>query len=646
MSYQNKTQYHKETFMENIRIQDDLYNFVNKETLDKLVIPEDRPMTGGFAELDIGVEKLMLEEFATMSESKSYPNDYLKRACELYAIAKDTERKEKHGITPALKNLAIIDEIKSVEDFNRLFKTLALKDIPTPIKLGIETDMKNTKRRLIYIQGAGVILPDASYYKPEMAAQKEQIIGIWTSVATAVMANTPLTPEDQAKYIADTLAFDEILASLVKTQEEWSRYIEMYNPMNSGEVAKMLAPFDFAAVLCDTFGKVPETIVVTEPRYFGAFSTVFNAENLELYKHWAYVTGLLQSCSYLSEELRDLGGAYSRALMGVAQMQSIEKFAYNVASEMYSEPIGIYYGEKYFGEEAKKDITEIVYQIIDTYKERIKTNDILGDSSKEKAILKLSKMGVKMGYPDKVRAIYDKLVFDPDDSLFDIMLSLNEIIKLNMLEKLDKPTEPENWQMPGHMVNACYDPFVNDITFPAAILQAPFYSLKQTRSENLGGIGSVIGHEISHAFDSNGAKCDENGNINDWWTEDDFKRFDVKVQKMIEQFDGIELPWGKVNGAFIVSENMADNGGMSATLDIMSRTEGASYKEYFSNWAKIWCMKAHPELLQMLLSVDVHGPSILRANMPPRNFSEWYTAFDVKETDKMYIEPDKRIIIW
>ena len=189
----------RRNIMENVRIQDDLYTFVNQETLDKLVIPEDRPMTGGFAELDIGVEKLMLEEFATMSESKSYPNDYLKRACELYAIAKDAERKEKHGITPALKNLAIIDEIKSVEDFNRLFKTLALKDIPTPIKLGIETDMKNTKRRLIYIQGAGVILPDASYYKPEMAAQKEQIIGIWTSVATAVMANTPLTPEDQAK---------------------------------------------------------------------------------------------------------------------------------------------------------------------------------------------------------------------------------------------------------------------------------------------------------------------------------------------------------------------------------------------------------------------------------------------------------------
>ena len=632
--------------MENVRIQDDLYMFVNNETLDKLVIPDDKPYAGGFAELADGVEKIMMGEFASMSESREYPNEYIKKACELYLIAKDAERKEKHGIAPALKALSILGDIKSVSDFGRLYKSLSLKGIPTPINIGVETDMKNTAKRLVYIQGAGVILPDASYYKPEMAAQKAQLLGIWTNVARAVMAKTDLSAEEQEKYVNDALAFDEILGGLVKTSEEWSRYVEMYNPMEAGKVSEMLKPLDFEIILTDLFGHVPETVVVTEPRYFGEFSKVFNAENLELYKHWAYVTGLLKACSYLSEELREIGGMYARALMGVAKMQSIEKFAYNLASSMYSEPVGIYYGDKYFGQEAKKDITEIVYQIIDTYKTRIKTNEILGEDTREKAILKLSKMGVKMGYPDKVRAIYKKLDFNPDDSLFDIMLSLNEIKELDVLSKLDKPTEPENWAMPGHMVNACYDPFVNDITFPAAILQAPFYSLKQTRSENLGGIGSVIGHEISHAFDSNGAKCDENGNINNWWTEDDFKRFEAKVARMVEQFDGIELPWGKVNGAFIVSENMADNGGMAVTLDIMSKTDGASYEKYFCNWAKIWCEKARPEFLQMILAVDVHGPAMLRANIPPRNFDEWYNTFGVTENDKMYIEPENRIVIW
>ena len=632
--------------MENVRIQDDLYTYVNAKTLEELVIPDDKPMAGGFSELADSVEKVMMQEFEAMTEGKDYPNDYLKRACLLYAIAKDTERKEKHGIAPALKNLEVLEEIKNIEDFSREYKNLSLRGIPTPINIGVETDMKNTKRRLVYIQGAGVILPDASYYKPEMVAQKEQILGIWANVAKAVMANTDLSAEEQEKYVTDALLFDEIIGRFAKTSEEWSRYIEMYNPMPEDEADVMLSTIDFGAILVDLFGRVPETVVVTEPRYFGGFAEIFNAENLELYKHWAYVTGLLNSCSYLSEGLRDLGGAYMRAVTGTAKMQSVEKFAYNLAANMYSDPVGIYYGEKYFGAEAKKDITEIVYQIIDTYKARIKTNDILGEATREKAILKLSKMGVKMGYPDRARDIYDKLVFDSDASLFDIMLSLKAIKELDSYTKLDKPTEPENWAMPGHMVNACYDPFVNDITFPAAILQAPFYSLKQTRSENLGGIGAVIGHEISHAFDSNGAKCDENGNINDWWGEDDFKRFEVKVNEMIAQFDGIELPWGKVNGAFIVSENMADNGGMAVTLDIMSRTAGASYEEYFRNWARVWCQKAKPEFSALLLSVDVHGPCILRANMPPRNFEPWYTTFGVTEADGMYIAPEKRIVIW
>ena len=632
--------------MEKIRIQDNLYNYVNQEKLDKLVIPDDKPTTGGFSELAESVEKIMMGEFRAMAENKNYPNDYIKRAVELYSMAIDGERRAKHGIAPALESLAILDEIKTTKDFSRLYKTLFLKGIPTPIYVDVDTDMKDSSRHLAYIVGANVILPDASYYKPEREAQKVNLLGMWSKFAKEILAKTNLTAEEQEVYIKDTLAFDEILGSLVKTREEWSRYIESYNPFEEEKVAEMVNTIDFDAILKDLFGHIPSTIVVTEPRYFGEFTKVFNEETLTVYKHWAFVIGLLKVCSFLSEELRDLGGAFMRALTGVATMRSIDKFAYGIASEAFSEPVGIYYGEKYFGEEAKKDITEIVYQIIDTYKERIKTNEILGDETKERAILKLSKIGVKMGYPDKARAIYDKLVFNPEGSLFNAMMEMREVRQLDMLSKLDKPTEPENWAMPGHMVNACYNPSVNDITFPAAILQPPFYSLKQTRSENLGGIGAVIGHEISHAFDSNGAKCDENGNINNWWTEEDFARFDTKVKQMIEQFDGIELPWGKVNGAFIVSENMADNGGMAVTLDIMSRTEGADYEEYFCNWARVWCQKARPEYSKMLLSVDVHGPAILRANMPPRNFTEWYKTFDVTEKDQMYIPEDKRIVIW
>ena len=632
--------------MSNVRIQDDLYTFVNQEKIEQLTIPSDMPSIGGFATLSIDVEKLMINEFKEMCKNKAYPNEYLERACALFEAAKNVKKKDKHGITPALKNLAIIDKLDSMKSFSKMYKKLKLKGIPLPFSVSVDTDMKNTKNHCVGLSGPSVILPDASYYKEEMAQQKEMILGIWVNVAKQVLAKTNLTPEEQEAYINDTLAFDALLGNQVKTREEWSEYVEAYNPTKVSKVSSMVKPVNFKKIMKDLFEVVPEIIIVAEPRYFKNFKEIFNEETFELYKKWAYVIGLMNSCSLLSEELREIESMYFRTIAGIPENTPVEKFAYQLASGMYSEPVGLYYGEKYFGEEAKKDVIEIVNQIIDTYKVRIEKNDILTEETKAKAILKLSKIGVKMGYPDKVEEVYEKLVFNPKASLFDIVHSLKEILILEELSKLSKPTDPTVWAMPGHMVNACYNPFVNDITFPAAILQAPFYSLKQSRSENLGGIGAVIGHEISHAFDSNGAKCDENGNINNWWTKEDNKKFNAKIKAMVKQFDGIELPWGKVNGKFIVSENMADNGGMAVTLEIMSKTVDASYEEYFMNWARVWCMKAKPEYLQLLLNLDVHGPSILRANMPPRNFPEWYQTFNVKKTDKMYIAPSKRVVIW
>ena len=630
--------------MKNVRIQDDLYTYVNQEKLDQLEIPADMPVAGGFATLGTDVEKLMMGEFNDMCKSKSYPNDHLARACTLYAIAKDVKRKKKHGIKPALKNLAILKKLGTLRSFNPRTKELMLKGISLPINVMVEANMKDTTHHCVMIQGAGVILPDVSYYKNEQ--QRDMMLGLWSGFAKQVLAIAGHKEEEIEALIKDTLAFDALLAQYVKSNEEWSEYTKMYNPMPVGRVAGMVKPFNLKKLLKDIFGFIPSEIIVTEPRYFKNFKKIFNQDTFEMYKAWAYVTTLMGNCSLLTEELRDLGGAFRRALSGIAANSSAEKFAYQLASGMYSEPVGLYYGEKYFGEEAKADITEIVKQIVATYQKRIETNDILEPATKEKAILKLSKMGLKLAYPDRVEEIYNKLVFDEKKSLFDIVSSLRQIRMEENFAKLDKEVDRTHWAMPGHMVNACYDPFVNDITFPAAILQAPFYSIHQTRSENLGGIGAVIGHEISHAFDSNGAKCDEMGNLNNWWTKADERKFNKKVNAMIKQFDGIELPWGVCNGKFTVSENIADNGGMAVTLDIMSSSEGVSFEEYFANWARVWCQKAKPEYQALLLQVDVHGPSYLRANMPPRNFPEWYETFGVKKSDGMYLAPSKRVVIW
>ena len=630
--------------MEKVRIQDDLYTYVNQAKLEELVIPDDMPMAGGFTSLITDVEKLMIGEFNTMCKEKSYPNEHMERACTLYTLAKDVKRKKKHGIKPALKNLAILKKLSTLRSYNLHTKELIFRSIGMPLNIMVEPNMKDTTHHCVMIQGPSVILPDVSYYANEQ--QRESLLGMWSGFAKQVLAIAGHSEEEVEQLIKDTLAFDALVAKYVKSQEEWSEYTKMYNPMKTGRVAGMVKPLNLKKLLKDLFGFVPEEIIVTEPRYFKHFKEVFNADTFEMYKNWAYVNTLMGSCSLLSEELRDLGGGFRRALSGIAAASSAEKFAYQLASGMYSEPVGLYYGEKYFGEEAKKDITEIVKQIVATYQKRIESNDILEPATKEKAILKLSKMGLKLGYPDRVEALYDKLVFDASKSLFDVVSTLRKIHMEENFSKLDKEVDRTHWAMPGHMVNACYDPFVNDITFPAAILQPPFYSIHQSRSENLGGIGAVIGHEISHAFDSNGAKCDELGNLNNWWTKADERKFNKKVNAMIKQFDGIELPWGTVNGKFTVSENIADNGGMAVTLDIMSNTEGVSFEEYFANWARVWCQKAKPEYQALLLQVDVHGPCYLRANIPPRNFPEWYSTFNVKKSDGMYLAPSKRVVIW
>ena len=632
--------------MEKIRIQDDLYTYVNQAKLEELVIPEDMPVAGGFAALSTDVEKLMISEFNDMCKAASYPNDDMANACTLYRLAKDVKRKKKHGIKPALKNLAILKKLGTMRSFNLRAKELMLRGIALPLDFGVNANMKDTTHHCVMLSGPGVILPDASYYKEGREQQRDMMLNLWSGFAKQVLAIAGHTEEEVNALIQDTLAFDAQLAKFVKSQEEWSEYTKMYNPMKTGRVAGMVKPFNLKKLLTDVFGFLPEEIIVTEPRFFKNFKEVFNADTFEMYKNWAYVTTLMGNCSLLTEELRDLGGGFRRAISGIAANSSAEKFAYQLASGMYSEPVGLYYGEKYFGEEAKKDITEIVQQIVATYQKRIETNDILEPATKEKAILKLSKMGLKLGYPDRVEEIYSKLVFDESKSLFDIVTTLKKIRLEDNFSKLNQEVDRTHWAMPGHMVNACYDPFVNDITFPAAILQAPFYSINQTRSENLGGIGAVIGHEISHAFDSNGAKCDELGNLNNWWTKADERKFNKKVNAMIKQFDGIELPWGVCNGKFTVSENIADNGGMAVTLDIMSHSENVSFEEYFANWARVWCQKAKPEYQALLLQVDVHGPCYLRANMPPRNFPEWYEAFQVKKTDGMYLAPSKRVVIW
>ena len=628
-----------------VRIQDDLFTFVNQEKIDKLVIPDDMPTAGGFSELHQNVEKTLMADFEQLAKEDKIDDPNLEKAINLYKIAKNIKKRNAQGIKPALKDLNAIKAVNDIDTLNKKLKVFVSNGYPLPVEFGVNTDMKDSNKHCLMLSGPRTILPDTTMYNPNNP-QKDMLLNMWKGIAVQVLNFTDLKDEEKAQFIEDTLAFDAIIATLVKSSQEWSEYTKMYNPYRINKVTRLLKPLKIKKVLKQMFGYVPETVIVADPRFLNGFNTLFNEENFTKYIHWSYVNFLFAVGGVLSEDLRSLCGAFERALSGVAKPTEPIKFAYQLASSMFSEPVGLYYGRKYFGEEAKKDVVEMVQEIIAAYKERISHSEILCDTTKEKAILKLNTMKIKMGYPDKADEIFDKFEVGKNDSLYKAVGNINKVRLLDSIAKLDKPVDKTKWLMPGHMVNACYDPSRNDITFPAAILQAPFYSLKQTRSENLGGIGAVIGHEISHAFDNNGANMDENGNINNWWTKEDFKKFAKKTKDMVKQFEGIELPFGKVNSELIVSENIADNGGMAVTLHVMKGMKNANYEEYFLNWARIWCQKAKPEYEALLLTVDVHGPVILRTNMPPRNFQEWYDTFNVKKTDKMYIAPNKRVVIW
>ena len=628
-----------------VRIQDDLFTFVNQEKIDQLVIPDDKPVAGGFAELHDNVEKLLMNEFKELEKSGDVKDPNFKKAVDLYSVAKNVKKRNKQGIKPIAKDLKFIQSIGDINALNRKLKVFIFNRYPLPINFMIEPDFKDSRQYGLGFTGPSTILPDTTMYNPQNP-QKEMLLNMWKGLALQVLSFTDLSDADKTLYVEDALAFDAIVATLVKSAEEWSDYVKIYNPYKVGKINRLLAPLKFKKAVKVLLGVVPEKVCVCDPRFTANFKTLFNEENFTKYIHWAYVNFLLENGKYLSEPIREVSGAFMRALSGVAKMMDPVKYAYNLASAWFDQPIGLYYGQKYFGEAAKKDVIEMVEEIIAAYKERIANNDVLTEETKKKAIKKLDVMKIKMGYPDKIDGVYEQYVVNKKDSLYKIISNMKKVELLDKVAKFPKPVDKTRWLMPGHMVNACFDPSSNDITFPAAILQAPFYSIKQSRSQNLGGIGAVIGHEISHAFDNNGSKMDENGNIANWWTKADFKAFDKKTKKMIKQFDGIELPWGKVNSALIVSENIADNGGMAVTLHIMKKMKDADYKEYFLNWARIWCQKAKDEYRALLLTMDVHGPVILRTNMPPRNFEEWYQTFDVKKTDKMYIAPKDRLIIW
>ncbi len=623
----------------------DLYQAVNGEWEQTAQIPADKPATGGFNDLVKEVEETLMDDLDAMANGqKEIPDARMGEAVKLYDLAKDFDRREKEGVAPLVKELEEVEALSDYQDYVAKWPEWALLGKPSPVSFDIDPDMKMATEYGLFFGAPGLILPEKGYYQADNS-QGPKLLALWSGMVEKLFVLAGFEKNRAHQVTEEAKQFDALLVPHVKSAEERADYSKMYNPVAFCDFVKATDQVDLAKMVTELVGVEPAKVIVTEPNYLTALNEVLQ-DHFSLFKSWLLAKTVTGNASLLTDELRILGGEYSRALSGSKEAVNHRKFAYYLTMSYFGQVIGKYYGEAYFGPDAKQDVEHMVHQMINVYKQRLTNNDWLSSATRQKAVVKLDTLGIQVGYPAKLPAVYDQLKVDDSLNLMGALAALNRVAVAENFHRFGKAVDKTRWEMSAATVNAYYHPFMNIIVFPAAILQAPFYSLKQSASQNYGGIGAVIAHEISHAFDNNGALFDEFGNLNNWWTEEDQAHFRTLAQDMIKEFDGLPYAGQTVNGKLTVSENIADAGGLSCALSAAKQEEDYDLVAFFTNWARIWRMKAREQYMQLLLAVDVHAPNKLRANVQVQNLTEFYQAFGVEEGDAMYKAPADRVHIW
>ena len=633
--------------MKNELIKSNYYEAVNGEWLETAKIPGDQPSVSAFLELHLGIEKTLMDLTTQWETDQTTLSKPLKQYIKLYAMTKDFEKRNALGTKPFEVILKTINQLETLKDLENAFKDFALKSIETPFGFTVMQDFMNSNNKILYFSAAGLLLPDTSYYKD--AQQKKQLLDLFTMTTKNLLTLYGFSPSEIERLIADAIAFDALLVPVTKSSVEKADYVKMYNPLSKETIQKRTENFNLIGNAESLVNQPVDQLIVTNLDFINAFDTIINPTNFPLIKSWMIVRNAIDFASELSDDIRIAGGAFMRALSGTKEAQSQEKYAFYQAYNPFSQVVGVHYGETFFGPKAKQDVEMMVHEMINVYKERIAENTWLNKDTIEKALKKLSTLTVHVGYPEEVAPYYAQFTikgYEQGSDLIQERLTMTQIINSYTYSQYNKAPNRNLWSIPASMVNAYYSPTNNQIVFPAAILQEPYYSLSQTPSENFGGIGAVIAHEISHAFDNNGAKFDETGSLNNWWTDEDLAAFKQKAKDMIALFDGVETGFGPCNGELTVSENIADSGGLRCALEASKKGDQHSLEDFFKNWARVWRIKASTEYSQLLLKVDVHGPAILRANMQLSNLPEFQDHYQLNDKDAMYLAKDKMVSIW
>jgi putative endopeptidase len=641
------------TFDPQVRVQDDLFRHVNGTWLREAEIPEDKPLTGAFMELRDAAEAAV-RDIITGLENAEPGTDEAKIA-DLYASFMDSEAIEAAGVEPLSRPLARVDEVSSPAELMWLIGGFSRRGVAGLLGFEAESDPGDPNRYVMFIGQSGLGLPDEEYYRLESYAEiRAEYLGHIRKMLELAGVDDPATRAEQVFALETDIArthWDKVKCRDMRA---------MYNLMTLEEFETSSPGLHWRQFLsgAEVNPEAMSELVVTQPSFFTEVAGLLTEKRLDDWRAWAKWKLISSMSPYLSSPLVDERfHFYGTVLSGTPVLKERWKRGVDLVEGALGEAVGKVYVDRHFSPVAKERMDILVANLIEAYRQSIGALDWMTEETKEKALDKLAKFRPHIGYPSKWRD-YTALEIDRGDLIGNVMRAA--AFELNRtLAKIGQPIDREEWLMTPQTVNAYYHPLKNEIVFPAAILQPPFFNEHADDAVNYGGIGAVIGHEIGHGFDDQGSTCDGDGRLQDWWTAKDRESFEQRTGALISQYSDLEpeqTPGHKVNGELTIGENIGDLGGLSIAHKAYLIARGDERPEpvdgytdeqrLFLSWGAIWQSKSRTEMVLQRLATDPHSPNEFRCNQIVRNVPEFYQAFNVTESDALWLDKDQRVKIW
>lgn len=640
-------------FDRTVRPQDDFFAFVNGGWMKRTQIPADRTSVGSFLDLRDESQATLRAIIDSVSAARNAPGSNGQKVGDLYRSFMDTARIEAVGITPLRADMQRIASVTGREQYPELFAAMRRIGVSTPFTFGVGQDQGNSSRYAVSVSQSGLGLPDRDLYLVSNERNNTVRQGYATYLEALLrLAGTP----DAAGAARGVLAFETEIARI-----QWDRVRNRdrnatYNPSSIADVQARTPGFRWATYLSAAGLNGVDSVIVRQPDYLNAVDALLAATPVETVRTYLTARLLDNAATYLGRDFREARFAFrGRILSGQEQERPRWQLGVSTVEGALGEALGELYVARTFSPESKARMEELVANLLVAYREAINELEWMSPATKAEAQAKLASFTVKIGYPDEWED-YSALEVRPDDLLGNIRRG-SEWEYARMIGRLGKPVDRTEWGMTPQTVNAYYNSVNNEIVFPAAILQSPFFDLSADDAVNYGAIGSVIGHEISHGFDDQGRKSDGQGNLRDWWTAQDAAAFEQRATMLANQYSAFEpIPGARVNGRLTLGENIGDVSGVAIAYRAYRNSLGGQQapriggftgdQRFFLGYAQVWRSMAREQALRQQLLTDSHSPGMYRTNGVLANLPAFYEAFNVRPGDRMYLAPEQRVKIW